>query len=161
MLKKLFTSVLVAGIFFAITSLVMAGPKTVEPFDEKIWSGLLTEAGKPAIIIFSSLQCTHCPGLIDKISARIQLTKSATRLYVVSIDGNDDTAAELIDDAHYMKAHRLFIFAGSGQKIQYAVNVDWRGMTPYVAYLGGKGKAEFILGEPKEAMLRRWLLGAP
>ena len=160
MLKKLFTSVLVAGIFLAITSSVMAVPKTVEPFDEKIWSGLLTEAGMPAIIIFSSLQCTHCPGLIDKISARIQQNKSATRLYVVSIDGNDD-AAELIEDAHYMKAHRLFVFAGSGQKIQYAVNVDWRGMTPYVAYLGGKGKAEFILGEPKEAMLRRWLLGAP
>ena len=38
-----------------------------------------------------------------------------------------------------------------------AVNPDWRGMTPYIAYVDGKGGARCVLGEPDERTLAIWL----
>jgi len=46
---------------------------------------------------------------------------------------------------------------GSTPALQYAVNPEWRGMTPYIAYTAGQGDAKFVLGEPKEAVLAEWL----
>jgi hypothetical protein len=53
----------------------------------------------------------------------------------------------------------LFAFRGRAQPLQYAVNPDWRGMTPYIAYVDGKGGVRFVLGEPDERTLAIWLKG--
>ena len=132
-----------------------AAPATVENFDKASWGRLLAQEKRPAIVVFSSVTCTHCPGAIARLGAKRAAASSATRLYVVSMDGEDDAA--LLRDPHYAPADRLFAFRGNPQALQFAVNPDWRGMTPYVAFIDGKGRASFVLGEPKDKALAGWL----
>lgn len=144
-----------AVLLLALHADLMAGPKTVEGFDKTSWKQLLTQTSSPAIVVFSSVTCTHCPGTIDRIAAALLAAQSNTRLMVVSIDSDDTTA--LLQDPHLASASRLYVFNGSAQALQYAVNPDWRGMTPYIAYLDGRRSVRFVLGEPQEAVLREWV----
>jgi hypothetical protein len=138
-----------------LCSQVFAAPTTVETFDKSTWLILLSQHPQSAMIVFSSVSCTHCPGAIERLAARRAVSQSATRLYVVLMDSEDDVAA--LSSSHHRLADRLFAFRGRVQPIQYAVNPDWRGMTPYIAYVDGKGGARFVLGEPDEKTLAIWL----
>lgn len=134
---------------------VMAAPKTVENFDKSSWQQLLKQTTAPSIVVFSSVTCTHCPGAIDRIAAGLAAARADARLIVVSIDSEDDAA--LLHDPHLASVSRLFAFNGSVQALQYAVNPEWHGMTPYIAYLDGKRGVRFVLGEPTKAVLREWI----
>jgi hypothetical protein len=143
------------GLLMLLCAQVFAAPTEVEIFDKAIWPALLSGKQQPAMIVFSSVSCTHCPGAIERLAARRAASQSATRLYVVLMDSEDDVAA--LSSPHHRLADRLFAFRGRAQPIQYAVNPDWRGMTPYIAYVDGKGGARFVLGEPDEKTLALWL----
>ena len=133
----------------------LAAPTEVEAFDKATWPALLSDERQPVMVVFSSISCTHCPGAIERLAARRAASRSATRLYVVLMDSDDDAAA--LRSAHHRVADRLFAFRGRSQALQYAVNPDWRGMTPYIAYADGKGAVRFVLGEPDDRTLRGWL----
>ncbi len=142
-------------------STAFAAPVAVETFDKATWPSLVRTTKQPAIVVFTSVTCTHCPGAIANLAKqRAQFSsggRSPLPLLVVSIDAEDDAA--LLRDVHYAPADRLFAFRGSMQALQYAVNPEWRGMTPYVAFIDGRGAARFVLGEPKAAVLQGWLKG--
>lgn len=133
----------------------MAAPATVEAFNKATWPALLRTTKQPAIVVFTSVTCTHCPGAIASLARQRTAQTSRTSLWVVSMDADDD--ASLLQDAHYAPADRLYAFRGNPQALQFAVNPDWRGMTPYVAFFDGKGGVKFVLGEPKAALLDGWL----
>ncbi len=145
----------VAVMLLALHAGVMAAPAAVENFDKSSWQLLLKQTASPLIVVFSSVTCTHCPGAIDRIAAGLSAARSGTRLIVVSIDSEDDAA--LLREPHLTSVSRVFAFNGSTQALQYSVNPGWRGMTPYIAYLEGKGGVRFVLGEPKVAVLREWI----
>lgn len=149
-----FRSTICASLLALASFASSAAPVAVEPFDKSSWPALL-RSGTPAIVMFTSVGCTHCPGAIARLAAKRSAAASRTRLLVVSIDAEDEAA--LRADPHYAPADRLFMFRGSSPALQFSVNPNWRGMTPYVAYLGGKGDVKFVLGEPKESMLSDWL----
>lgn len=139
----------------ALTNMVLAAPAAVESFDKATWPALVRNARQPAIVVFTSVNCTHCPGAIASLAKQRAVKGSRVLLLVVSMDADDD--ATLLRDVHYAPADRLFAFRGNPQALQFAVNPDWRGMTPYVAYVDAKGGAKFVLGEPKSAVLESWL----
>ena len=143
----------------SVANIATAAPAAVETFDKTTWPALLRTSKQPAIVVFTSVTCTHCPGAIASLAKqRAQFSgsgRSPVPLLVVSMDADDD--ASLLRDAHYAPADRLFAFRGSQQALQYAVNPEWRGMTPYVAFVDGRGGARFVLGEPKAAVLQGWL----
>ncbi len=143
------------GLLMLLCTQVFAAPTEVETFDKTTWPALLSHHRQSAMIVFSSVSCTHCPGAIERLAARRAASQSATRLYVVLMDSEDDVAA--LSSPHHRLADRLFAFRSRAQPIQYAVNPDWRGMTPYIAYVDGKGGARFVLGEPDERTLAIWL----
>ena len=143
------------GLLMLLCTQVFAAPTEVETFDKTTWPALLSHHRQSAMIVFSSVSCTHCPGAIERLAARRAASQSATRLYVVLMDSEDDVAA--LSSPHHRLADRLFAFRSRAQPIQYAVNPDWRGMTPYIAYVDGKGGARFVLGEPDERTLALWL----
>ena len=147
-------STMCASLLALVASASVAAPATVEPFDKSTWPALL-RGGAPSIVVFTSVSCTHCPGAIARLAAKRKAAASRTRLVVVSVDAED--SASLLSDPHYAPADRLFMFRGSTPALQYAVNPEWRGMTPYIAYTAGHGDAKFVLGEPKEAVLAEWL----
>ncbi len=149
-----FRSTICASLLALAASASVAAPMAVEPFDKGSWPAIV-RGGAPAIVVFTSVGCTHCPGAIARLAAKRKATTSRVRLYIVSIDAEDDSA--LLADAHYAPADRLFSFRGSTSALQFSVNPEWRGMTPYMAYTGGKGDAKFVLGEPKDGVLADWL----
>jgi orotidine-5'-phosphate decarboxylase len=59
---------------------------------------------------------------VARLAARRAVSQSATRLYVVLMDSEDDVAA--LSSSHHRLADRLFAFRGRAQPIQYAVNPD-------------------------------------
>jgi hypothetical protein len=149
------------GLLYLLTILLsgmaIAAPAGVESFDKNRWQTLQTQTRAPAIVVFSSVSCTHCPGVIAELARARRKAASATALWVVSIDSDDDPS--LLADAHYAPADRLFSFRGHAQAVQYSVNPEWLGITPYVAFLDGQGGSSFVLGEPRPAQLRQWLRG--
>ncbi len=133
----------------------VAAPPAVEPFDKASWPALISGKARPAIVVFTSVSCTHCPGAIARLAARRTAVNPQVKLVVVSMDSEDDAA--LLRDPHYAPADRLLSFRGHPQALQYSVNPEWRGMTPYVAFVDGKGGVKFVLGEPKENVSAEWL----
>jgi hypothetical protein len=152
-MSRIFNSAISVFVFLCVQA--FAAPTEVARFDKSTWSTLLSSHRQPAMIVFSSVSCTHCPGAIERLAARRASSQSATRLYVVLMDSEDDVAA--LSSPHHRLADRLFAFRGRAQPLQYAVNPDWRGMTPYIAYIDGKGGVRFVLGEPDERTLASWL----
>lgn len=139
----------------AVSNVALAAPAAVESFDKATWPALVRNARQPAIVVFTSVTCTHCPGAIASLAKQRAAKGSQVPLLVVSMDADDD--ASLLRDAHYAPADRLFAFRGNPQALQYAVNPEWRGMTPYVAYVDARGGAKFVLGEPRATVLEGWL----
>ncbi len=146
-------------IFASLSLLLMqssyAATSLVEPFDQATWRSLIGKQEQPALVIFTSVTCMHCPAAIKRLAAKRSAIASHVPLYVVSIDGESN--ATLLQDPHYAPADRLFLFRGRSQVLQFSVNPEWRGMTPYVGYIDSRGDARFSLGEPKDALLSEWL----
>lgn len=150
-----FRSTIFASLLALVTAAVAAAPAAVEPFDKSTWPALLASKLPPAIVVFTSVSCTHCPGAIARLAAKRTSVNPRVKVIVVSMDSEDDAA--LLRDPHYAPADRLLSFRGHPQAVQYSVNPGWRGMTPYVAFVDGKGGVRFVLGEPKETVTAEWL----
>lgn len=133
-----------------------AAPKQVEAFSAQSWAALQAGLKAPAMVVFSSTDCVHCPGVLKDLTAQRQPLK-ATLIAVVmdQAPGGDDAA--LLANPHYRLADRLLAFDGQGQVLRYAVNPQWRGMTPYVALLRPGMAAQFVMGPPSRSDLQAWL----
>lgn len=130
-----------------------AAPRQVEAFNLDSWAALQTGLKAPAIVVFSSTDCVHCPGVLKDLAAQ----KRKASLIAVVMDhepGREDAA--LLANPHYRVAARLFAFEGPGQALRYAVNPQWRGMTPYVALLRPGAPPQFVIGPPSPADLQAW-----
>lgn len=150
-----FRSTIFASLLALVAGSAIATPATVEPFDKATWPALISGKARPAIVVFTSVSCTHCPGAIARLAAKRSSLNPRVNVVVVSTDSEDD--AGLLRDPHYAPADRLFSFHGHSQALQYSVNPGWRGMTPYVAFVDGRGRVKFVLGEPKEGVTAEWL----
>ena len=150
---------LMSKIFASLLLLLMqssfAAPSVVEPFDQATWRTLVSKQEQPALVVFTSVTCIHCPAAIKRLAAKRSAIASHIPLIVVSMDAENNAA--LLQDSHYAPADRLFLFRGRSQVLQYSVNPEWRGMTPYVGFIDSRGGVRFSLGEPKDAVLSDWL----
>jgi hypothetical protein len=148
-----------AALLLALSAVVaQAAPHTIEPFDAHSWQRLQQELPRPAAVVFSATDCTHCPGAIAAVAQQLKARSPKIPLVVVVMDG--DQHPGLLQDAHYRQASRLFVFRGRSAALQYAVNPKWRGITPYVALLPENGAPLLITGSPSEQEFGRWLAQA-
>ena len=150
---------LMSKIFASLLLLLMqssfAAPSLVEPFDQSTWRSLTNKQEQPALVIFTSVTCIHCPAAIKRLATKRSAIAPHIPLLVVSMDA--DSNAVLLQDPHYAPADRLFLFRGRSQALQFSVNPEWRGMTPYVGFIDSRGGVRFSLGEPRDALLSEWL----
>lgn len=130
-------------------------PQRIEPFEAHSWQRLQQELPRPAAVVFSATDCTHCPGAIAAVAQQLKARAPKIPLVVVVMDG--DQHPGLLQDAHYRQASRLFVFRGRSAALQYAVNPKWRGITPYVALLPENGAPLLITGSPSEQEFAHWL----
>jgi len=139
-----------------------AAPKQVEAFRAEAWQQLQAQLKQPAIVVFSSTDCVHCPGVLQDLAANRQRQRLKVPVIAVVMDqepGSDDAA--LLANPHYRRADRLMAFEGQSAVLRHAVHPQWRGMTPYIALLKPGTAARFIIGPPDAAELRDWLDNKP
>lgn len=122
-----------------------SGTQTINAFTAETWSQMLKTIPRPAVIMFTSSDCTHCPGTLKNLRRIREEQRLKWSLSIVQID---EEAYDFGDanDARWR-------FAGNIQRLQYSVNPKWRGITPYIVLLHSDGGTEFILGAPGKAQL--------
>ena len=127
----------------------------IETFDSHSWQRMQKELPRPAAVIFSTTDCSHCPVIIAAMAEQIKNRKPQIPLIVVVMDG--DGQADLLQEPHYQPASRLFVFKGQSAALQYGINPSWRGITPYVALLPRRGETKLVPGKPSELEMENWL----
>lgn len=133
-----------------------AAAAAILPFGADTWSELQRSSARPMVVVFSTTDCTHCPGVIDGLAAAIKKSRSKVRLAVVVMDGAGQEKA-LRADRHYRNANLLYAFDGDATALRFKVNPDWRGLTPYVALIPAAGEVRFHTGSPPSAAVRAFL----
>lgn len=157
-LKTLAALALLAGL---VTPHVAAAPRAVEPFDKDSWATLQSGLRQPAVVVFSTTDCAHCPAVVDGLARDIRERKLKAQLLTVVMDaapGEDDAA--LLAHPHYARANRLFAFAGQAPALRHSVEPKWRGVTPYVVFLAPGVAAQAVTGPPSPADVAAWALSA-
>ncbi len=144
-----------ASLLLLLMQSSFAASSFVEPFEQTTWRSLVGKQKQPALVVFTSVTCMHCPAAIKRLASKRSVIAAHVPLYVVSMDAESNAA--LLEDSHYAPADRLFLFRGRSQVLQFSVNPEWRGMTPYVGFIDSRGGVSFSLGEPKDALLSDWL----
>ena len=136
----------------AMAECAAALPKGVLPFDASTWQSIKRELPRPAVVVFTTTDCTYCPGVIDELSAEFRNDKPRVAILVVVMDGAYKPAGWLAEP-HYRKADRLYAFQGQETAIRFGIDRKWRGVTPYVALLGRTGEPQFVTGRPTQRQI--------
>lgn len=152
---KRFACLLLCALWATLAAPSIAAP-TVRPFGKNTWQELKSAPQRPLAVVFTTTDCTHCPKVIDRLAAKLRQPRASARLVVVVMDGAGQEAS-LGQNPHYRQAGRLYAFAEDETMLRYAVNPDWRGLTPYVALLPAAGAPRFHTGAPPDAAVDRLL----
>ena len=139
---------------FALLMLFMsagvdAAPKA-ELFEAASWERLSHDPGHPAIVVLSTTDCVHCPGVIRSLAREKSRYPGNPRLIAVVMDGGLD----IVGKSPYNLAERVFVFGKNPQALRYSVNPDWRGVTPYIALLSPYRPIQYLVGPPAERDIR-------
>lgn len=162
-LSSLITAMAIAiatVLVWAVAGPVQAEPTTVEPFGKSTWAALQRQLSRPAVVVFSALDCSHCPTTLEAIDAerRRLFTPPLPALIVVVMDAETTPAATtaLLKDKHYAQADRLMVFEDQSAALRYTIDPRWLGVTPFVAMLiPGRAAPEMTMGTPSEADFKR------
>ncbi|MGB4064836.1 MAG: hypothetical protein WBK19_13520 [Azonexus sp.] len=141
---------------------VASAARRVEAFGMDTWSAI-AQGATPKVIVFSTTDCVHCPKAIGALAKSARRSPRKPELVVVVMDGAG-MEAELLASPNYLGANRLFVFAGDDTQLRYAVNPEWRGLTPYVALISAGQAPRFFAGLPPLAASRAFFqtpLSAP
>ncbi|MFZ6748987.1 hypothetical protein [Undibacterium sp. Ren11W] len=156
MLKSFnFGATLLTALSLLSSAQALAAAKQIENFDAHSWQRFQKDLPRPAAVIFSTTDCSHCPAIIAALGEQLKNRLPQIPLVVVVMDGEDQPG--LLQEAHYKPASRLFVFKGQSAALQYSINPNWRGITPYVALLPKNGEPKLVMGKPSAQELESWL----
>jgi hypothetical protein len=126
-------------------------PLTLHAFDAQSWAALQRQLPRPAIVVFTTTDCAHCPAVVEKIDQIRRGRQPQAMLVTVVMDiGPDD--ADQLESPHYRLADRVMAFDGEAVRLRYGVDPRWIGVTPYIALLpNGAAKPKFVMGAPTGA----------
>ena len=132
-----------------------AAPTLVEAFNPQSWQALQTGLKTPAIVVFSTTDCAHCPAVLSQL-AQSPLRRRAQLIAVVMDLAPGEADAALLGNDHYQLADRLMAFDGQAPALRYGVNKSWRGVTPYLLLFKPGTPPQWVTGPPSDAQLLRW-----
>jgi hypothetical protein len=130
-------------------------PRSIEPFGSDTWRAWQAGLPRPAIVVFTTTYCSTCPEAFAYLADAIATHALGATLIAVVMDGEDHP--NLLRDAHYRRADRLFVFQGQEAALRHAVDPRWRGVTPYVALFGSRGAPTLVAGRPSLDVLQQHL----
>jgi hypothetical protein len=134
-----------------------AAPVAVEAFDVQAWHALHAAPGKGTAVVFTTTDCSYCPGVLRQLAGEIRRRALDATLVAVVMDvapGQDD--AQLLGDPHHRDVDRLLAFSGQAAALRHAVNPAWRGVTPYVAFLAPGAAPKWVTGPPSPRAVDEW-----
>ncbi len=150
-LAPLLAGLLAVGSLGPATAAAPATSTAIQAFTAERWQQLLSTE-RPAAVVFSTTDCAYCPAAIDTLAKELRASRRKAKLMVVVMDGAGQEAV-LRKDPHYRHADRIYVFEGNPTALRYAVDPQWRGMTPYVALIARPGEPAFFIGTPKREVL--------
>lgn len=118
-------------------------------FSEQTWrTALQTPRDQASVWVFTTSDCTHCPAVIDALHDSRSQLRAGFAIHVVQMDDARIKYHPAYTDTlgGPQNKDRIFLFDGNSRRIQYAVNPQWRGATPYIALLPTQGDPSFVLG---------------
>lgn len=136
--------------------------RQVEAFDSQAWAQLQASLKTPALVVFSTTDCGHCPAVLAQLAAAPERKRQRAPLIAVVMDqapGEDDSG--LLANPHYKRADRVFAFQGQAAALRYSVDPGWRGITPYIALLRPGRPVQWVLGPPQAEDLAAWARSRP
>ena len=139
-----------AGIVLWIATLAAFARAPVE-FDQATWKSLASSPGS-AVVVFTSVHCVHCPGLVSDLLRERGSTPERFRVLVVTTDGEPQD----LQRKPYVDANDRYYFRGNTQALRHSVSPSWRGVTPYVALLKSGVAPQFHAGRPSADEFLRW-----
>ena len=138
-----------------------AAPPRIDAFDVQAWQALQTSPGRGTAVVFTTTDCTYCPGVLRQLADEIRRRKLDATLVAVVMDvapGQDD--AQLLNDPHHRDVDRVLAFSGQAAALRHAVNPAWRGVTPYVAFLSKGAAPKWVTGPPSARAVEDWAAAA-
>lgn len=134
-----------------------ATPTRVEAFNPKSWQALQAGLKTPAIVVFSTTDCAHCPAVLSQLAQSPLRRRIKAPLIAVVMDlAPGEADADLLGNAHYQMADRLMAFDGQTPALRYSVNKSWLGVTPYLLLFKPGAPPQWVTGPPSDAQLLRW-----
>lgn len=155
-LERVLRRLLLPGALLAAAASAVAAPPALPAFTASTWRELQQSPQRPLLVLFSSIDCVHCPTAIDSLSAALGESRARTRLVVVVMDGAGEEEA-LRANPHYRRAQRLHVFAGDAMALRHQIDPGWRGITPYVAMIPAAGAVHFHAGVPAAETVRDFM----
>lgn len=142
----------------AVAATAAGALRPVEVFDAGTWATLQATLKRPAMLVFSTTDCAHCPAVFEQLAneRRRRGLKAALIAVVMDVAPSEDDAM-LQAQPHLQRVDRLFAFAGQAPVIRYSVEPRWRGVTPYVVFLTPGQAVQAVTGPPSEADIDAWV----
>lgn len=128
----------------------MQEPRT---FQSGTWAQLRNTLPRPAVVVFTTTDCSFCPEVIDSVAASLRSRKGMSAILAIVVMDGAHQPLDWLAEPHYTKADRLYVFKGRENALRHEIDPGWRGMTPYVAVLGKKGGPKFFIGSPTSIQL--------
>jgi len=133
-----------------------AMPAGWEPFTAITWKSWTNPASPPAVVVFTTTDCEHCPAVIAELRQHIgSMPPPRPALRVVVTDAGNFTPVSA-GAPWYAMADERRVFEGNELAVRYAVSPRWRGETPFVALLAPKAAPQLVVGHPAAAELDAW-----
>jgi thiol-disulfide isomerase/thioredoxin len=115
-------------------------------------------AGRPFILAFWSIGCTHCPAELKSLAA---LKKAYPKLDVVLVaaDSPDEAepAAELAARHGLARAEQWVFADAMPERLRYEIDPRWHGELPRTHFYDAGHRVEAVAGVVPPARLERWV----
>lgn len=118
---------------------------------------LADHRGKPFILSFWSVSCTHCPAELRAL-AELKRRFPRLELVVVATDSPEEGAeAARMAREYGLASVPLWIFASEmPERLRFEIDRGWYGELPRTYFFDRNHKVEAVSGLVPEARLQRW-----
>ncbi len=115
------------------------------------------QRGKPFVLMFWSLDCTHCQHDLQQWG-KLSQNKPAPALVLVAVDGPEQQAAIRARLQQYrLTGQPAWVFAESPEKLRFEIDRRWYGELPRTYFYRADGQYQAVSGKLAPQQLQNWL----
>lgn len=113
--------------------------------------------GKPFVLMFWSLDCTHCQHDLRQWG-KLSQSKPAPALVLVAVDGPEQQQAIRARLLQYrLTSQPAWVFADSPEKLRFEIDRRWYGELPRTYFYRADGQYQAVSGKLAPLQMQSWL----